>query len=515
MKLSSSFALILLLSTARAAAQEAAPSDEELAQDAALAKLGKDSESLDGPASSTKKSPFVYDLRLNLMLTATGNDPETRLLYDVMQRPLLGPVVVFRRDELLRPRAARVYPSLSAAAGAEWELSDLVLLRALVDSGELRDGSTVEPEVDGVALNGQPVGDELRSLSIVRELSITLGKQAFEVELGRLRATVAEGLVYDDFGTGARARLDLAEAGSIPLHAELVATTVGQRTSRLQENPMLALEIAYDASLLESIGVFAALASDKSGALSDVLRSSVAERHLAMPVALNALFSDDKGHGQIGYLGAHAQLLVASKLLLRATAVLSTGAFSLTIPQASGQSAQQKIEVRSGAADVELHYTLSSKLDLATYAFALSGDDSPTGAKSTYHAFIGLAPYWVWTGLFFSGGLNQSLLANRAAAAGVNGHGVIGAGPAIEWSDAHGSAELRVIWLEAIAPPPAAPYGGSGRAYGLEADLHGQWKATRWLSAGAELDVLIPGNYFPENTIAYRMLGLVSVAYGN
>jgi hypothetical protein len=27
--------------------------------------------------------------------------------------------------------------------------------------------------------------------------------------------------------------------------------------------------------------------------------------------------------------------------------------------------------------------------------------------------------------------------------------------------------------------------------------------------------VLIPGNYFPENTIAYRMLGLVSVAYGN
>ncbi|HEX7481118.1 MAG TPA: hypothetical protein VF331_25160 [Polyangiales bacterium] len=492
----------------------APPSADELASDAAILRLGAEPTLQETPGSSSK---FLYDLRLRAAGQIIGRDPETLLNYDVIQRPSLGPLIYWRTPDLLRPRATRAYPTTMLSMSAEWEVTDYLLLRGLVDTGEIRDGSTLEPPVQGLTINGSRGLHEVQSLAIVRELSVTVGKPAFDVELGRFRSTLAEGLVYDDFGTGARASVDFQELGLMPVRAELLASTVGQRVKSVESNPMLALRVEYAPSLLDTLGFFVAVARDRNGALSDVLRSSMAERVLDTPERLHALFAQDQGHGQIAYLGADTQLVLAKALLLKASAVISGGQFTLAVAnlQNPTQNDQASIVVRGAAANAELHYGLGRKVDLAGYAFVLSGGSPPTGNHDTYDAFIGLAPYWVWTGLFFSGGLNQSLLANRAAAAGIHGHGVAGIGPGIELRQGRGLLEMRAIWLQALAAPPPQPIGGTGNAYGLEVDLRAQWNPWRFLGVGAELDVLVPGTYFPEAAVAYRALSMVSLAYGN
>ncbi len=488
------------------------PDPHEL--EAALMIFEHDDEHLQLGAALTapQRTPsLAYDLLLDVGFTTEGHDPTTVLHEQTVNRPLLGPVLVWRTQDLLQPRPRRSHGSLRAAFGADWEISDFLLLHTLVDTGEIRKGDALGYTTD-VTMNGNLVGDELGALAPVRELSITLGDEPASLELGRFRASVGNGLVYDDFSNGARARVSLGK-----LRGELLASTLGADLSS-NLDPLLALDARYELGFFQTVGFFAAYAHDQSGPLSDVLRSALAQRRLSEPARLDALFSDDRGNGQIVYLGVNTQLMLGAGLLVRADVVLSAGQFSVRSPLASDatQTLHDNVKLRGGLANLELHESVSDAIDLSAYAFAISGDDAPTGKGSeAYHGFLGLAPYWAWTGLFFSGGFHQGLLPNRASLSGIGGHGVLGLGPGVALHEGAASYEARAIYLQALSDALPAPFGGGGRTYGFEVDMRARIKLSGGIAWWSELDVLLPGNYFPVQSVAYRVLTFVSLTYGS
>jgi hypothetical protein len=458
-------------------------------------------------------SPHVFELRWTTMVTASGGEPETSLtLRDDG----------FRTEELLRPREHKLYPSTAVAAYGEIAALDWLMFRALFDTREIRDGATLDPPVDGVAMNGNPADDELASGATLRELSAILGNEQLSLELGRFQSEVGEGLVYRDYGTGLRVRADFEAMNVGPVEAEILLTSVGQRVDEIEANQLVALRADWKLSPFEHISAFIAGSDDENGEISEVLRSAYAENLLMDQDALIALFLQDQGSGRQGYIGVSAHVIADEGLTMKGRVVLSGGKLRLLVPAEEVITPEDflegeiiEIDVGGVAADFEAHYGADSWVDLAAYAFLLSGDAPPERAGTRYRSFIGLAPQWTWTGLFFSGGLNAGLYPNRASAAGINGRGVFGFGPGIELTGDDLSAESRMIVLTSTADPPPPPLGGSSRLYGVELNFLVEWQPFRFMSLGAEVDLLMPGTFFASSELAYLALTRVTVMHAN
>lgn len=509
---------LLAVVAARAHAQSAEPAAETLPSQPADDELDAAEEILD--SSEPDKKPAeeeaannVFELRWTTMVTASGGEPQTSLtLADDG----------FRTEDLLRPRPAKLYPSTAVAAYGEVAAFDWLLFRALFDTREIRDGDTLEPPVKGVAMNGNPASDEIASGAAFRELSALLGDESLSLELGRFQAEVADGLVYRDYGTGVRVRADFEAMDVGPVQAEIVLTSVGQRVDELENNQLFAMRADWRISPFEYVSAFIAGSEDKNGEISEVLRSAYAENLLDDQQALTALFLQEQGSGSQGYLGVAAHVIAAEGLTMKGRIVVSGGKLKLRVPPEEIiepedvlEGEEVEIDVGGFATDIEAHYALDSWIDLAGYALLLSGDAPPERDGKRYRSFIGLAPYWTWTGLFFSGGLNSGLYPNRASAAGINGRGVFAIGSGIELTGDEVSAESRALVLTSTADPPEAPLGGRSRLYGVEVDCLVEWQPYRWLSLGAELDMLVPGTFFAYRELAYLGLTRITVMHAN
>ena len=163
------------------------------------------------------------------------------------------------------------------------------------------------------------------------------------------------------------------------------------------------------------------------------------------------------------------------------------------------------IPLRGSAAWLRYQVSPVPWLSVTPWFLYLSGDRPPPektrlGLPAGYGAFLGVNPYLTATNLFFRGGLSETFAARQATAPGVNGRGVIAPGLNLELDAGPGvDLEARVAWLRA---EDAGPWGGT--AYGTEIDLSATWAPVRWLSFGAELDVLLPGDFFGGGRTVYK-----------
>lgn len=502
-----------LLSAALAvAARSAHATDDELTASEAVLDASQPEAPSTAPAADDDHEDAFFEIAWTTFLTASGGEPETNLELDADG---------WRVEDLLRPRQDKLYPSTSVAMYGEVPATDWLLFRGLLDTREIRAGSTLEPPLEGVTMGGNPAVSELRSGNVIRELSVMFGHDVITAELGRFRAAVADGLVYKDFGTGVRVRADFEAMELFPLQAELLLTTVGQQFQDFESNGVLQLRVDWMRSPFEFIGWFLALSEDKNGEISEAVRSAYAETLISDPQKLDSLFLQEQGSGGLLYTGAQAQLIVARGMLLRARTSVALGTLKLAVPLEEIETPAQvlegrPIEVRIAgfAADAELRYGLTDHWELRGFALLLSGDGPPDPQDDhyRYNSFIALAPYWVWSGLFFSGGLTQGLYPTRASAAGVNGRGVIGGGPAIEYKQGIFRGEFRAALLASTTDPPAPPLGGRSRLYGAELDLIAGVQALAFLDVAAEIDVLFPGGFFPRQRVAYLALLMMTVS---
>lgn len=472
-----------------------------------------------------EEAAVVHDVWLGTRSTLERGVPQTALLTEDRLLPSGATISLWDIEGVLEPRARRWFPSAFVSAALQWEAQGWLLVSALLDSGDVRSGSAFEPALDDATLasEGLPLAEVLTTGTFVRELFAEAQLGAALVGLGRRRHQVGAGLVYDDFGTGLTLALDGERAFDRPLRADAALLAVGRTFAELETpNVLFSLGVEYLPSVFEWIGMFGAAFVDRSGALDDVFRSAAAESIIRAPALgpiakqdlLTRTFERDMpSSGYTGYFGVDGRLLPAGGLSVRATALYAMGVVDVQVTP----DRRVSLDLGGWAAQATVDYGVGERMGIGAFAFGLSGDEVPRfleQERSEYAAFVGVAPYWTWTGLFFSGGVAQSFYAGRASGAGVNGHGVFGGGASWEWSNDWSLAQVKAAYLRAMAPSPPPPFGGGGSTYGTETDLRVELFIQEWMTLAGEVDVLLPGDFFPRGDVALRALMQLVVHHG-
>jgi hypothetical protein len=381
-----------------------------------------------------------------------------------------------------------------------------------------------------LALAGRPAGDELRESWLLREawVGASLGPNDFAfVRAGRHRFTVADGFVYDDFGLGLEARLDLGALGpSWDLGAALFWPTRDWPAGAARRSPLLLLRADWLPSLFEHVGAFVALARDQDGevpALFDGARlegpaarlqaleaagagqAALRQESLALADALTE--TPASGTSSLVWAGLAGDLAPWRRHRVSFVAAICAGSVQITAPreirsEVLGTMASAAWEVRVRAA-----WLLGARL------LWLSGGAPPAeaerlGLPRRYGGFIGLAPWITATNLFFRGGLSETFAARQASAPGVNGRGVYGPIVRAAWDPDPGlRAEARAALLLA---PVVGPTGG--RVYGPEVDLNLRWSPFAGLALTGEADALWPGSFYGGHRPVTRLIAGIELS---
>lgn len=504
------------------------------------------------------------DLRFRLALHGRFTDRENRpgptLLYDRTAR-------AFDLGTYLRPQGSDAFASALVSAGVEgrhgwfrWALA--------ADTGELRSqafpgiadvcasplsptgldvvgsrrcgprlsalletGAVEETRLEPAQLtsNGRPFGEEVRDTLLLREawVGAALGRNDFALlRVGRKRFTVADGFVYDDYGTGIEATFDLGAIGpSWDLGAALFYPTRDFPGNSGATSFMLALRADYLPSLFEHAGVFLALFRDRTNSLADLFRGSFAEpsvlalrgqavgtpgfarEEITLAVTQSSPLESD---GWLGWTGTSGSMAVLGAKL-DWTGALALGRFTVRLPALQLES---PTSVFGQLAHLRLRARAGREVELGGFFLFLSGDLPPSekarlGLPERYGGFLGIAPFVTDTNIFFNGGVAESFASRQATAPGVNGRGVIAPGLTASWDPLRALAfDARAAYLVA---PEVGPFGG--RVYGPEVDLEVTWSPLSWLTFAAEGDVLFPGNFFAGRApVTKVVLGIDLVA---
>jgi len=482
---------------------------------------------------------------LHLRLTGIRDAPSTDVLFDPAARAFLI------EDYLATTADSRYGSTLAALSFDGRHLDGALHWRVALDTGELR--VRRYPELAKVCLspsspsgldlcnrpgwaelelttlgpseltsNGRAFSEEVRQTLLVREAyaAWSFGRAGFTtVRAGRARYAVAEGLVHDDYGTGLDVAVDLGAIGPpLELRAALFQPTRDFPRSVAELTPMVLLRADWLPSLFEQAGLFFAARREKTGAMAELLRNALVEDRV---VALSGL-----APGSNDYVTASQSLaaLLSAELTSSTTMAWfgtsgSLGTFAgqrllWTLALLRGQidslggastSTTTDTPLRGSAAWLRYQVSPWPWLQVTPWFLYLSGDRPPPekralGLPAGYGAFLGVNPYVTATNLFFRGGLSETFAARQATAPGVNGRGVIAPGIDLEL-DAGPDVDLeaRVAWLGA---EDAGPWGG--KTYGTEVDLSATWAPATWVSVGAELDVLLPGDFFGVGATVYK-----------
>jgi hypothetical protein len=488
---------------------------------------------------------------LHLRFTGLRDAPSTDLLYDRASRTFLI------EDYLATRTDARYGSTLAEVSMSNRHFDGALRWRVALDTGELRvrrapelapvcasDASPTGLDVRGslrcnlasptlpleenrlgpaqLTSNGRLLPDEVRSTLLVREAwaAWSFGRAGFAtVRAGRARYAVADGLVHDDYGTGLDAVLDLGAIGPpFELRAALFQPTRDFPSGVAGISPMALLRADWIPSLFESAGLFVAARQDRTGGLAELVRGAYLEDGV---VRLSGL-----APGTPAYAAAARSLAVLLSAELTSTATMAWAGSSGSLATTAGQRvlwtlallrgrierlgsasapSSRDIPLRGSAAWVRYQVSPWPWLSVTPWILYLSGDRPPTekarlGMPAGYDAFLGVSPYLTATNLFFRGGLSETFAARQASAPGVNGRGVIAPGLNVELDLGH-DVELvaRGAWLRA---EDAGPWGG--RIYGTELDLSVTWEVAPWISVGAELDALLPGDFFGVGRTVYK-----------
>jgi hypothetical protein len=407
------------------------------------------------------------------------------------------------------------------------------LSRAIVP---LESTASVAPELTS---NGRSVHDELARTVFLRETyaAATLGRAGFAtIRAGRMRLTVADGFVYDDYATGAEAALDLGAIGPpIALSAAVFEPSRDFPRNASEVSPMLAVRADWLPSLFEHVGVFLAVHRDRAGGMGELLRDALVERLateiLVAPAAEQRAAAEQlamleaapaESEATLAWLGTSGSVVPWRGQRISWTGALLRGrvdrieAAIQPDPTQAPVTLANDLELEGHLASLCWEVDLRRRLTARASFLLLSGGALPPRVPGsaapltgTYRGFIGVAPFVTNTNLFFGGGLSESFADRRATAPGVNGRGVLAPGLSLGW-DVRDDVGVLVsgTWLRADAP---GPYGGL--VYGTEIDVEVTWQLARWLQLGAEADALFPGDFFPgDRTMTKVVLALDLIA---
>jgi hypothetical protein len=483
---------------------------------------------------------------LHLRWTARENQPGQQILFDpATNRFALG--------DYLRPMEDDRAPSFFLAGGLQWRwLEDRLRLRLAFDTGELRrrrypqlvlacysattgtglavagrgqcslpiylaELESTDRDKPELTANGRPFKEELEQTLLLRELylSWSFGQaQMATVGLGRRRFTVGDGFIYDDYGSGVDATVDVGAVGpQWDLGAAIFLPTRDRPARAGTLSPMIALRGDFLPSLFEHAGGFLAFYQDRTDSVAELFRSAHLEASVMRVRAAQpgtAGFAREQlrlagalvdlglsGRANLTWVGTSGSISPGRSQLLGWTGALLLGRAELRYEIPGEAPVDYRVPISGKMAQLRYKLDLHPAIAAGVSFLYLSGDLPPEekrrrGERQRYGGFLGIAPYVTATNLFFNGGLSESFAARQATAPGVNGRGVIAPGLSLTWDPTTWlGAELKGAYLIA---DEVGPFGG--RQYGPEVDLTVSSSFVDWMVLAAEGDVLLPGDFF-------------------
>jgi hypothetical protein len=332
--------------------------------------------------------------------------------------------------------------------------------------------------------------------------------------------------VHDDWSTGIDVDFDLGAIGPpFELDAELLDPSRYWPTSGQTLSPMFLVRASWLPSLFDSVGLFVAGERDRSGSVAETLRGQNVER---LVTRFNRAIADPTAISESD-TGARLASMLATPFESDATLIwvgtsggispFKNQRFTWTAAELLGQinsivdvnigTIVQNVALNGQAARVHYSVEVPHGLTLAGTFLYLSGGNIPepqtvngvnVPGTGTYRGFLGIAPFITDAHLFFGGGLSETFSADRVAAPGVNGRGVIAPVFSFTFTPIDLLAfEGSFAWLRAAVP---GPYGG--QTYGPELDLSATVLATKWLDLGVEWDALWPGDFYGGTATVYK-----------
>ncbi|MEM6533904.1 MAG: hypothetical protein AAF654_14885 [Myxococcota bacterium] len=453
-----------------------------------------------------------------MLMTAEGNFPVPVLNTGEVETAA-GRDVIWLTDELLRAGDDFLYPSVVTTAEVEWFPTHRLALRTFLTTGEVRAGSTLEPPSENrITVFGRSPSEFFESGFWLAEFSLTGFFGPLTVEAGRRFTDIAGGLIYQDVGTGLFVTLSGLDSGFV-FNASVYAA--GRDFDSLTTpSPIAHAALRYEWEWINSVELFAASYRSRNGDLTDVFVSTLAEaaivaqpdldedaRRRLIDAVLTPLLAEDIGDGaQLNYFGASVQGQFG-RLQLRSRLAISRGAFEtvedLDAPLESIEAL--RVSLRGYAFDVDTSVTATASLSFGAEAFGFSGFKPGSVRDRQYNSFIAIAPLWTYSTIFFTSGVNQTFTAARGSAAGINGHGVFGFGPTVDWTPRDWAIEAKILAL--FADEPIDPLiGGGGDFYGIESNAMIRAELGDGLALQGIAGVLVPGSFFPDDALAYRAL---------
>jgi hypothetical protein len=360
------------------------------------------------------------------------------------------------------------------------------------DSILLADGGTVEEAAGNAAF--------------VRELYfdlVALPSDALLVSAGKRRSTILGGLLYDDYGVSAEIQWDIVADGRWSLTATTLALLPQTALGRL--DPALSLgggRIGWSFRGTVLLEVGALWLRDRSGLVPGMMRDMLATELMASgrwgagaavlekPIAGEADIATVHASAEVDFGVAGARILAAFQAGTVDLENLSNGKVT------SGRPA-------GNALLVETPFTPVPELRITPFLLRVSGsakgqwtDDRQLGS------FVTLAPLFGRAAMFLGGDIDPALTRRDFRCLGLGARGVSAAGLDARWEPLD---RLRLGHSTTVLGHARSGDGVASAEYGVELDTWAVVGVLSWLDVRAEVDMLVPGEYFGDSESMVRL----------
>ncbi len=386
-------------------------------------------------------------------------------------------------------------------------------------------GGDESPSFDG--LDG---GEALEKVAFVRELyaEAVLGDEgALSLSLGHRRTRYVGGFFHDDYGTGAAAGWDFWTGGAWTATLTASATMPYRYLPEIRPNLLLSqVSVALRDPLFESVEVGVLFLRDRAGIVHGQLR-----RGRAMDLLANAHYqeaidtwmaADAELPVDLGTLYGEMRLDL-SFAVLHGLAALQWGKGHHQPPPPgraprpgpgtpAGDGGETTLTLAGHMVLAELMITAGEAFTVTPFVLSVSGLSGPLAQdENRLSVFVSLVPYVSgYATIALTGGLGDFYSARSADLLGMGTGGLAATGIAVNADFGERVSYGASLALLGSNRPADSHFGGS---YGVELDNRVAIELGAGFQAHLELDLLLPGDYFPGSELMVVGTGGVRHAF--
>ncbi len=375
--------------------------------------------------------------------------------------------------------------------------------------------------------------EALEKIAFVREIyveSVLGSEDQLFLSVGKRRSRLLGGFFYDDYGLDGSVAWDFWSHEALVAQVRAFAILPYRYLPETGDELLIAGgELRLKDMLFESIAIGGFYLRDRGGAVQSLLKQGHATDLLAaqqVPEGLNIYLSDSPGAAPVdlGTMWIEVQLDLSVAILHTLVALqIGSGEFPVQGPkqeqprQGPGGAPQQqalpttepsKVDFQGHFALVEAVFPVVRGVSITPFVLSVSGvDHDQATLDRRFTAFISLIPYVQgYATIFLTGGFGELYSGRDIELIGMGTGGLAAVGTTMR---ADLGSRVSCGLSAALLGQNRPDQGFFGGHYGVEVDSYIAVALGAGLLARGELDLLVPGDYFPSDSA--MVVGILGV----